>query len=130
MIPNTPLCSSHPYFFFNRDGETITFVGVRVTKDCDLVDYDTGNVIEHSVMSNQLYTALVHNNVDLGGGKLTKKDMIQKITRVMGIFEDSPQDPDTSYVLTSDNLVKILAIQMRFRYVYLISCLFSLLSYM
>ena len=119
MIPNTPFCSSHPYLFFNRDEETITFVGVRVTENCDLVDYDTGNVIEHSVMSNQLYTALVHNNVDLGGGKLKKKDMIKKITRIMGIFEDSPQDPDTSYVLTSDNLVKILAIQMRFRYVYL-----------
>ena len=44
--------------------------------------------------------------------------MIEKIATVMGI--EFPYDPDESYVLTVDNLIKILAIQMRFRSV---SCL-------
>ncbi len=40
--------------------------------------------------------------------------MIQKIGMVMGL--DWVVDPDDSYVLTVDNVVKILAIHMRFRY--------------
>lgn len=42
-----------------------------------------------------------------------KNLMIQKLTRVMGLA--ASVDPDPSYVLTVDNLIKILAIQMRFR---------------
>ena len=40
--------------------------------------------------------------------------MIEKISTVMGV--EFPYDPDESYVLTVDNIIKILAIQMRFRY--------------
>ena len=40
--------------------------------------------------------------------------MIQKIGMVMGLHW--VVDPDDSYVLTVDNVVKILAIHMRFRY--------------
>ena len=39
--------------------------------------------------------------------------MLHKLGRVMGL--EKPKDPDVSYVLTVDNLIKILAIQMRFR---------------
>ena len=39
--------------------------------------------------------------------------MIEKLSLVMGI--DIFDDPDETYVLTVDNLIKILAIQMRFR---------------
>ena len=39
--------------------------------------------------------------------------MIEKLSTVMGI--EKPTDPDETYVLTIDNLIKILAIQMRFR---------------
>ena len=54
--------------------------------------------------------------------KWTKKDMINKLCTVMGIerrdkhkrFVDV-QDPDETYVLTVDNVIKILAIQMKFR---------------
>ena len=41
--------------------------------------------------------------------------MIQKIGMVMGLNHDV-MDPDDSYVLTVDNVLKILAIHMRFRY--------------
>ena len=40
--------------------------------------------------------------------------MIEKLCYVMGIQYTS--DPDDSYVLTVDNVKKMLAIQMRFRY--------------
>lgn len=41
--------------------------------------------------------------------------MVQKLGTVMGL--DWLCDPDPSYVLTIDNLIKMLAIQMRFRYI-------------
>ena len=110
-------CSSHPYIFFNRDGNSITFVGVRVTGNRDLIDFKNKAVIEHSVMKKSLYDTLNTNGVkfDEDYQKMSKNDMIKKITRVMGIFSDTPRDPDVTYVLTADNLIKILAIQMRFR---------------
>ena len=45
--------------------------------------------------------------------------MIEKIGTVMGL--KSVKDPDPSYVLTVDNVIKILAIQMRFRYIMALS---------
>jgi len=39
--------------------------------------------------------------------------MIEKLCRVIGV--DYPEDPDDSYVLTTDNLLKMMAIHMRFR---------------
>ena len=42
-----------------------------------------------------------------------RDQMIEKIGYVMGC--DFYMDPDPSYALTADNLIKILAIQMRFR---------------
>ena len=42
--------------------------------------------------------------------------MIDKLCRVFGI--DCTEDPDESYVLTSDNFLKMMAIHMRFRYHY------------
>lgn len=45
--------------------------------------------------------------------------MIQKLATVMGLRYERGKiqdlDPDKSYVLTVDNLIKILAIQMRFK---------------
>ncbi len=42
-----------------------------------------------------------------------KQKMIEKLGMVMGI--EHPVDPDPSYVLTADNVIKIFAIQMKFR---------------
>ena len=44
--------------------------------------------------------------------------MITKLATVMGIRVDPTTiyDPDVTYELTTDNLIKMLAIQMRFRY--------------
>ena len=66
-------------------------------------------------MLNQI--GLRQNRVDLSENyQQWKKDtMIHKIGMVMGLNRDL-KDPDESYVLTADNVIKILAIHMRFRY--------------
>ena len=73
-------------------------------------------------MTSRLYKGLSHNRVDFADDykQWTKKVMIAKIATVMGIVT-APCDPDESYVLTVDNVIKILAIQMRFRLVCLLS---------
>ena len=72
-------------------------------------------ILEQGIMTPQLYTGLKQNrvNFDEDYRQWPKSTMIEKIAIVMGI--DFPYDPDETYVLTVDNLIKILAIQMRFR---------------
>ena len=66
-------------------------------------------------MPHRLYTGLVYNKVNFKDDckKWSKDDMIDSISKVMGV--KNLRDPDESYVLTYDNIIKILAIQMRFR---------------
>ena len=66
-------------------------------------------------MTSQLYTGLKHNRVNFQDDyrRWTKPVMIEKMSTVMGV--ELPHDPDETYVLTVDNVIKILAIQMRFR---------------
>ena len=73
-------------------------------------------------MTSQLYKGLTQNRVNFDEDYQTwqKGIMIKKIATVMGI--ESSYDPDKSYVLTVDNLIKILAIQMRFRSVCTHAC--------
>lgn len=44
---------------------------------------------------------------------------IEKLCKVMGIPDNEIYDPDNTYELTTDNVKKILAIQMRFRCVFI-----------
>ncbi len=69
-------------------------------------------------MSQSLYKGLVKNGVKLDEkfSSWTKEEMVRRLATVMGMQQFC--DPDESYVLTVDNLIKILAIQMRFRYMY------------
>lgn len=109
--------SIHPYIFFNQtDDGTITFVGFKVTRDGDLVHPIKGTTLEHRIMSPELFSGLERNGVNFSEDytKWGKPVMIEKLASVMGV---EPIDPDTSYVLTMDNIIKILAIHMRFRYV-------------
>ena len=86
-----------------------------MTRNGDLVDPTHRGVLEHGIMTPELYTGLKHNqvNFDEDFRQWPKSTKIEKIATVMGI--DFPHDPDETYVLTVDNLIKILAIQMRFR---------------
>ena len=106
--------SSHPYIFFNDDRETITFVGFIIDSKYNLVD-PRRSILEARIMDKHLYTGLKNQGVNFKDDyRNWKKDkMIEKMSLVMGV--DNPHDPDKSYVLTADNVIKILAIQMRFR---------------
>ncbi len=110
--------SSHPCIFFNQDRVSITFVGFTITPQGHLIDPATQHVLENAIMTPQLYEGLKHNRVNFQDNYRNwgKAVMIEKISTVMGV--KIPQDPDESYVLTVDNLIKVLAIQMRFRYNY------------
>ena len=101
---------------------SITFVGFKVTQNGDLVDPAHKTVLESAIMTQQLYTGLKQNgvNFDEDYRGWSKAQMITKITTVMGFkFID---DPDGTYVFTTDNLIKMLAIQMRFRCVWNTGC--------
>ena len=101
---------------------SITFVGFSVSGNGDLTDPVSGKVLERASMKPQLYAGLKRNGVNLSENYQLwdKQTMIQKIGMVMGL--ECVSDPDPSYVLTVDNVIKMLAIQMRFR------CIMALLS--
>ena len=92
-----------------------------MTSNGDLCDpAHRGTILERAIMDKQLYTDLNAQRVNFNDNyhDWTKQMMIQKILTVMGI--DGGYDPDPTYVLTVDNLIKILAIQMRFRHVIIV----------
>ena len=67
------------------------------------------------VFSYQLHTGLTQIDVNLNEDDLLldKKTMMQKMSLVMRL--ENCSDPDPSYILTIDNMIKILAIQMMSR---------------
>ena len=93
---------------------SITFVGFIITSNGDLVDPRRA-LLEKGIMTPRLYKGLKHQRVNFSDDyrKWQKSEMIEKLSLVMGV--NCPRDPDETYVLTVDNLIKILAIQMRFR---------------
>lgn len=110
--------SYHPYLFFNQDETCFTFVGFNVTPGGDLYDPVNNKVIEYGIMKPILYESLKTNMADLSENYQTwsKDQMIRKICSVMGL--EKYDDPDPTYVLTVDNVIKIMAIHMRFRYIF------------
>ena len=86
-----------------------------VSKNGDLIDANQ-KIIEKAIMTSQLKESLRPQGIDFEDNYKTwdKRKMIAKIGAVMGLRHVDDCDP--SYVLTIDNLIKILAIQMRFRY--------------
>ncbi|KAL3881537.1 hypothetical protein ACJMK2_027969, partial [Sinanodonta woodiana] len=108
--------SPHPYLFFNPDGETLTFVGFNIEQlTGNLVDLQTGSVLEKAIMARHLYKGLVRNRAPIQENfdSLSRGDKITRLCKVMG--NEFPYDPDETYELTTDNVKKILAIYMRFR---------------
>uniref|UniRef100_A0A4W3JT85 RING-type E3 ubiquitin transferase n=1 Tax=Callorhinchus milii TaxID=7868 RepID=A0A4W3JT85_CALMI len=110
---------SHPYIFFNADGFSMTFLGFHLRKnrggDFNAVDHHTGEVLRGNVMSSQLHHGLtlqtIQFNEDFDG--LSREAKIRKLSLVLGVTDAT--DPDTTYELTADNMMKMLAIHMRFR---------------
>jgi hypothetical protein len=94
---------------------SITFVGFIINSNGDLVDPNK-TVLEPCIMDPLLYAGLQRQRVNFSDDyrMWEKAVVLQKLSMVMGI-DDTLPDPDETYVLTVDNLIKILAIQMRFR---------------
>ncbi|XP_066291012.1 E3 ubiquitin-protein ligase RNF213-like isoform X3 [Branchiostoma lanceolatum] len=107
--------SPHPYLFFNADHNTMTFLGFYVDRAGSVIDA-SGQLLEQNVITGNLYQGLTGNGVKFNANfdDLSRFEKIQKLCFVMGIH-DVFYDPDPSYELTTDNVKKILAIQMRFR---------------
>ncbi|XP_053308819.1 E3 ubiquitin-protein ligase RNF213 [Spea bombifrons] len=109
----------HPYIFFNEDHVSMTFIGFHLRVNnaggVDAINPRNGCVIQNNVMTQQLYEGLrfqrVPFNVDFD--KLPRDEKISRLCMVLGI--QWPFDPDDTYELTMDNILKILAIKMRFR---------------
>ncbi|XP_076693046.2 E3 ubiquitin-protein ligase RNF213-like [Callospermophilus lateralis] len=109
----------HPYVFFNGDHETMTFIGFHLRPNengsIDAINHLNGKIIKKDVMTEELYKGLllqrVPFNVDFDN--LPRHEKLSRLCRPLGI----PQalDPDETYELTTDNMLKILAIEMRFR---------------
>ncbi|KAJ1072081.1 hypothetical protein K5549_013948 [Capra hircus] len=109
----------HPYVFFNSDHTSMTFIGFHFRSNqnggVDAIDRLSGKVIKKDVMTEQLYQGLllqrVPFNVDFD--QLPRHEKLEKLCLALGI--QWATDPDETYELTTDNMLKILAIEMRFR---------------
>jgi len=107
--------SPHPYIFFNDDGHTMTFFGFHLDANLNLIDESSGQILEHRIMTRPLYEGLRRNSVvfDQAFDFKTEAQKIAILSRVLGV--KTLQNPDKSYELTSDNVMKILAIHTRFQ---------------
>ncbi|KAI4533817.1 hypothetical protein MG293_016836 [Ovis ammon polii] len=109
----------HPYVFFNSDHTSMTFIGFHFRSNqnggVDAIDRLSGKVIKKDVMTEQLYQGLllqrVPFNVDFD--QLPRHEKLEKLCLALGI--QWATDPDETYELTTDNMLKILATEMRFR---------------
>uniref|UniRef100_A0A8C9LXS5 E3 ubiquitin-protein ligase RNF213 n=1 Tax=Piliocolobus tephrosceles TaxID=591936 RepID=A0A8C9LXS5_9PRIM len=109
----------HPYVFFNDDRTTMTFIGFYLQPNSkgsvDAINHLTRKVIKRDVMTMDLYEGLllqrVPFNVDFD--KLPRHEKLERLCLTLGIHWAI--DPDETYELTTDNMLKILAIEMRFR---------------
>ncbi|CAJ1075083.1 E3 ubiquitin-protein ligase rnf213-alpha [Xyrichtys novacula] len=109
----------HPYIFFNDDHVSMTFIGFHLQLNeqnyVDAIEPTSGRVIKRNVMTRALYEGLklqrVPFNIDFDS--LPRGEKIERLCSVLGI--QWPLDPDETYELTTDNILKMLAIHMRFR---------------
>ncbi|XP_073689267.1 E3 ubiquitin-protein ligase rnf213-alpha [Garra rufa] len=109
----------HPYIFFNDDHESMTFIGFHLQPNAhngiDAIDPSTNRVIKQNIMTRELYEGLILQRVpfNIDFDQLPRWEKIERLSRVLGI--QWPLDPDETYELTTDNMLKMLAIHMRFR---------------
>ncbi|XP_034566958.1 E3 ubiquitin-protein ligase rnf213-alpha [Notolabrus celidotus] len=109
----------HPYIFFNDDHVSMTFIGFHLQPNdqnyVDAIEPTSGRVIKKNVMTKALYEGLKLQRVpfNMDFDSLPRGEKIERICNVLGI--QWPLDPDETYELTTDNILKMLAIHMRFR---------------
>ncbi|XP_034559632.1 E3 ubiquitin-protein ligase rnf213-alpha-like isoform X2 [Notolabrus celidotus] len=109
----------HPYIFFNDDRTSMTFIGFHLElnnqRGVDAINPLTREVIKRNIMTQKLYTGLSVQGVPFNRDfdQLSRSDKIEQLCSVLGIKGST--DPDETYELTTDNVLKMMAIHMRFR---------------
>ncbi|XP_006886389.1 PREDICTED: E3 ubiquitin-protein ligase RNF213 [Elephantulus edwardii] len=109
----------HPYVFFNSDHISMTFIGFHFQPNnndgVDAINPLSGKVIKKDVMRTDLYNGLLLQRVpfNIDFDQLPRGDKLERLCMALGI--QWAIDPDETYELTTDNMLKILAIEMRFR---------------
>uniref|UniRef100_A0A8C2YVW0 RING-type E3 ubiquitin transferase n=1 Tax=Cyclopterus lumpus TaxID=8103 RepID=A0A8C2YVW0_CYCLU len=108
----------HPYIFFNDDHISVTFIGFHLELNdqrVDAINPLTREVIKENIMTQELFTGLSLQRVPFNRDfdQLSRADKIDHLCSVLGI--KWPTDPDETYELTTDNILKMMAIHMRFR---------------
>ncbi|XP_076616648.1 E3 ubiquitin-protein ligase rnf213-beta isoform X2 [Chaetodon auriga] len=116
---------SHPYIFFNADRLSMSFLGFNVQlcrrqNTLNAVDPQSRKVLIEDVMSEKLLQGLQRQRISLTEDfdQLPRPDKIKRISCVVGAKKGMMVrdfDPDPTYELTADNVMKMLAIHMRFR---------------
>ncbi|TRY96584.1 hypothetical protein DNTS_014460 [Danionella cerebrum] len=114
---------SHPYIFFNADHLSMSFLGFHVKHNgriLNAVDPKTDTILMENVMTQELFTDIQRQRINLTENfdDLSREDKIQRMSFVVGAkkgWVKGEFDPDPTYELTTDNVMKILAIHMRFR---------------
>uniref|UniRef100_A0A3P9JJC8 RING-type E3 ubiquitin transferase n=1 Tax=Oryzias latipes TaxID=8090 RepID=A0A3P9JJC8_ORYLA len=113
----------HPYIFFNADRSSMSFLGFNIQRcrnALNAVDPRSLKVLIQNVMPQKLYEGLLRQKICLTENfdHLPRSDKIKRISCVVGAkkgITDGSFDPDPTYELTADNVMKMLAIHMRFR---------------
>ncbi|KAM7069332.1 E3 ubiquitin-protein ligase RNF213 isoform 2-T4 [Molossus nigricans] len=109
----------HPYVFFNHDRTTMTFIGFHLQPNengtVDAIHHGTRKVIKENVMTAELYQGLLLQRVpfNIDFDQLPRDEKLERLSLALGI--QWPMDPDDTYELTTDNMLKLLAVEMRFR---------------
>ncbi|KAM6119107.1 E3 ubiquitin-protein ligase RNF213 [Phoenicopterus ruber ruber] len=109
----------HPYLFFNEDRVSMTFIGFHFQPNgcggVDAINPLNGNIIKRNVMTSQLHHGLLLQGVpfNIQFDQLPRHEKLERLCMALGISWVT--DPDETYELTTDNVLKILAIEMRFR---------------
>ncbi|KAF7645355.1 hypothetical protein LDENG_00206190 [Lucifuga dentata] len=114
---------SHPYIFFNADRFSMSFLGFNVKQvrnTLSAVDFHSQKVLIDNVMTHKLFEGLERQRISLTEDfdQLPRQDKIKRISCVVGAKKgmmNTGFDPDPTYELTADNVMKMLAIHMRFR---------------
>ncbi|XP_019856423.1 PREDICTED: uncharacterized protein LOC109584956 [Amphimedon queenslandica] len=113
--------SMHPYLFFNKNRTSVTHVGLQFeTKNSQIVLQDTYTQKEIKAdIAPELFDFLTKSvKIPLQSTSNCSEnelDLIERLLEFMNIKTDEIKSPDETYVLTQDNLTKIMAIQTRFR---------------
>ena len=111
---------AHPYLFFNHDGHSLSFFGIFVDNNLSILNEKTGEILHEGLMNKYLYQGLVRNNVKFNQSldTMPRLEQLNALALVFGLETKAnikAAEVDPSYELTRDNMLKMMAIWMRFK---------------